>query len=101
MILIDGAKVYADVLGVMLGNHLLYGLKEPRLEIDRQILRAIRNVEPVDAAKVVRCKDCKYWHSGSCEYPEHVVNSQDYYVGDIETEAEHFCGYAERREETT
>ena len=60
MILIDGAKVYADVLGVMLGNHLLYGLKEPRLEIDRQILRAIRNVEPVDAAKVVRCKDCKY-----------------------------------------
>ena len=51
--------------------------------------------------EIVRCEDCKYWHSGSCEYPEHVVNSQDYYVGDIETEAEHFCGYAERREVTT
>ena len=49
---------------------------------------------------IIRCKDCKYWHSGSCEYPEHVVNCQDYYVGDIETEAEHFCGYAERREVT-
>ena len=48
--------------------------------------------------EIVRCKDCKYWNSGSCEYREHAVNCQDYMVGDIETEAEHFCGYAERRE---
>lgn len=59
------------------------------------------NELPPIQPEIVRCKDCKYWHSGSCEYPEHVVNSQDYYVGDIETEAEHFCGYAERREVTT
>ena len=51
--------------------------------------------------EIIRCKDCKYWHSGSCEYPEHAVNCQDYWVGDIDTEAEHFCGYAERREVTT
>ena len=51
--------------------------------------------------EITRCKDCIYWHSGSCEYPEHAVNCQDYMVGDIETEAEHFCGYAERREVTT
>ena len=50
---------------------------------------------------IIRCKDCKYWNSGSCEYPEHAVNCQDYWVGDIETEAEHFCGYAERKEVTT
>ena len=60
----------------------------------------IEQLPPIQP-EIVRCKDCKYWHSGSCEYPEHVVNSQDYYVGDIETEAEHFCGYAERREVTT
>lgn len=49
--------------------------------------------------EITRCKDCKYWHSGSCECPEYIVFCQDYMVGDIETEAEHFCGYAERRED--
>lgn len=62
---------------------------------------SIIDLLPTIQPEIVRCKDCKYWHSGSCEYPEHVVNSQDYYVGDIETEAEYFCGYAERREVTT
>lgn len=52
-----------------------------------------------DVVEVVRCKDCQYWNKGSCECPEHAVNCQDYWVGDIETEAEHFCGYAERRED--
>ena len=47
--------------------------------------------------EIIYCKDCKYWHSGSCECPEYIVFCQDYMVGDIETEAEHFCGYAERR----
>ena len=49
--------------------------------------------------EIIRCKDCKYWNKGSCEYREHAVNCQDYMVGDIETEAEHFCGYAKRRED--
>lgn len=55
---------------------------------------------PTAQLEIVKCKDCKYWNSGSCEYPEHAVNCQDYWVGDIETEAEHFCGYAKRREVT-
>lgn len=73
----------------------------------RELIKAVTGIYkcyieqlPTIQSKIVRCKDCKYWHSGSCEYPEHAVNSQDYYVGDIETEAEHFCGYAERKEET-
>jgi hypothetical protein len=59
----------------------------------------VEDIERLPSAQpeIVRCKDCKYWHSGSCEYPEHAVNCQDYYVGDMETEAEHFCGYADRR----
>ena len=59
----------------------------------KQRLDALPSAQP----EIIHCMDCKYWHSGSCEYPERVVNCQDYYVGDIETEAEHFCGYAERR----
>ena len=51
--------------------------------------------------EIIYCKDCKYWNSGSCECHEYVVNNQDYMVGDIETEAEHFCGYADMREVTT
>lgn len=56
---------------------------------------------PSAQPEIIRCKDCQYWNKGSCECPEHAVNCQDYYVGDIETEAEYFCGYAERREVTT
>jgi hypothetical protein len=58
------------------------------------------NELPPTQPEIVRCKDCKYWNSGSCEYREHAVNCDGYSVGDIETEAEHFCGYAEKREVT-
>ena len=60
-------------------------------------IRELPTIQP----EIVRCKDCQYWNKGSCECREHAVNCQDYYVGDIETEAEYFCGYAERREVTT
>lgn len=91
MILIDGAKVYAGVLGVMLGNHLLYGLKEPRLEIDRQILRAITNVEPVDAVKVVRCKECKHW---ACDDNESYCDE----LGIFDTDMNSYCSYGKRKD---
>ena len=58
------------------------------------IIKKLPSAQP----EIIRCKDCKYWNNGSCEYREHAVNCQDYMVGDIETEAEHFCGYAERRD---
>lgn len=61
--------------------------------------KRIKQLPPIQP-EIIRCKDCQYWNNGSCEYPEHAVNSQDYWVGDIETEAEHFCGYAEKREVT-
>lgn len=64
----------------------------------REVLEQLPPIQPAEP-QIIRCKDCKYWHSGSCEYPEHAVNCQDYWVGDIDTEAEHFCGYAERKED--
>ena len=57
------------------------------------------NSLPPAQPEIIYCKECKYWNSGTCECREHVVNCQDYMVGDMETDAEHFCGYAERREE--
>ena len=63
------------------------------------IVDALKQLPPIQP-EIVRCKDCQYWNKGSCECREHAVNCQDYYVGDIETEAEYFCGYAERREVT-
>lgn len=64
-------------------------------------IREVINSQPTIQPEIVRCKDCQYWNKGSCECPEHAVNCQDYYVGDIETEAKYFCGYAEKREVTT
>ena len=64
------------------------------------IVDALEQLPPIQH-EIIRCKDCQYWNKGSCECREHAVNCQDYYVGDIETEAEYFCGYAERRKVTT
>ena len=78
-------------------------LKEQRETMLRIADNVIGLLAPVASKQpeIVRCKDCQYWNKGSCECPEHAVNCQDYYVGDIETKAEYFCGYAERREATT
>ena len=48
--------------------------------------------------KITHCEDCVYWNDGSCNCPNIVVNCQDYYVGDIQTSADDFCSYAERRD---
>ena len=78
-------------------------LKEQRETMLRIADNVIGLLAPVASkqSEIIRCKDCQYWNKGSCECPEHAVNCQDYYVGDIETEAEYFCGYAEKREVTT
>ena len=63
--------------------------------IENKVINKLPSAQP----EIIRCKDCKYWNSGTCECREHVVNCQDYMVGDIETDAEYFCEYAEKREE--
>lgn len=68
----------------------------PKVYVAKDAIKRLPSAQP----EIVMCKDCKYWNNGSCECREHAVNCQDYYVGDMETEAEHFCGYAERREVT-
>lgn len=57
--------------------------------LDSEDINTVFQMLPSAQPEIVRCKDCKYWNSGYCECPEPVIN----------TEAEHFCGYADRRGE--
>ena len=43
-----------------------------------------------DLVEVVRCKDCKYYDRGICYYPA---------VRYVAHDADHYCGYGERREQ--
>lgn len=65
---------------------------------------------PSAEPEIIRCKNCKYWVRqtykgttlswGNCE-SEHMWDSiygETYEVAHIDTNENHFCGYAERRE---
>ena len=47
--------------------------------------------EFVESVKVVRCKDCRFWKN------EHLCLVMSRY-GSIDTKAEHYCSWGERRE---
>ena len=50
-----------------------------------------------DVVKVVRCKDCKHYKSGSCEC--HSVWPDEYSAGyDYRPDDEDFCSYGQLRE---
>ena len=54
----------------------------------------LREAPTVDAVKVVRCKDCKYWQDNNDGYPH-----EECRWGHGETpEANDFCSYGERKE---
>lgn len=54
---------------------------------------------PPAESKIIRCRYCKYWNEGSCNCPDIRVDCSDYYVGDIVTEEDFYCGFAKRRED--
>lgn len=47
----------------------------------------------IDAVSVVRCKECKHWLN------EHICTHWSGYYGTIETIADDFCSYGERKGE--
>ena len=73
-----------------------YIKKEPLLQIAKElqgkvfgsplIVREIENAPEEDVVEVVRCKDCKWWHTGGCAWRP-----------DGEPEADDFCSAGERR----
>jgi len=51
----------------------------------------IDDAPTIDAVEVVRCKDCRFWKN------EHLCLVMSRY-GSIDTKAEHYCSWGERRE---
>lgn len=64
-----------------------------KTEIQHKALKeAIERVPTVDAAEVVRCKDCIHrMEDGMCEYKDHRVVVQD---------DDDFCSWGDRKNET-
>ena len=63
----------------------------------RYITGIIEDEPPIDAVKVVRCKDCKYFDSGTDEDGKLFFKCLGWVYGG--TSEDDFCSYAERREE--
>ena len=61
------------------------------LHIDTEIVDGKVNITAEWQGEIVRCKDCKYWKN------EHLCLAWSRF-GSIETKAEQFCSYGERRE---
>ena len=55
------------------------------------IKEVIDEASTIDAVVVVRCKDCRFWKN------EHLCLVMSRY-GSIDTKAEHYCSWGERRE---
>lgn len=46
---------------------------------------------------VVRCSECEHWDEGICYCDGYEIHCQDYYVGDMHTEPDFFCGFGKRK----
>ena len=75
-----------------------------------QIVDRLRNDPDAKWIDVVRCKDCKHWRQqttyqgsplsfGFCESDQmwHSLYGETTEVSHIDTDDNHYCGYAERR----
>ena len=84
---IDAVNCVTVMKGIRGGK----GVAAEAVESAKRIMTDNIRQLPSTQLEIVKCKDCKYWNSGYCECPGHV----------IDTEAEHFCGYADKKEVTT
>lgn len=62
----------------------------------RRILMHMELMESEDVQPVVRCSECEHWDNGICYCDDYEIHSPDYYVGDMHTEPDFFCGFGER-----
>lgn len=58
----------------------------------------LRKLQTEDVQPVVRCRNCEHWDDmyGTCYCEDFEVHCQDYYIGDMHTEPDFFCGFGER-----
>ena len=62
----------------------------------KEIKRGVLKLPPEDVQPVVRCSECEHWDEGICCCEDFEVHCQDYYIGDMHTEPDFFCGFGER-----
>ena len=59
----------------------------------------IENVPSVDAAEVVRCKDCKHWGASDIHSTIRPNNRRCRgIIGKMYTEPDYYCAYGERKD---
>ena len=51
-----------------------------------------------DVVEVVRCKDCKYYDDGECEYHSEPKEQRMYERWTVDVNENDYCSYGERRE---
>ena len=57
----------------------------------------VKALQPADVQPVVRCSECEHWNDGICCCDDYEIHCQDYYVGDMHTEPDFFCGFGKRK----
>lgn len=78
------------------------------LQFKDGVIDLVERFPAVDAAPVVRCKECKHWHHdiGWCDKHSHFVDEKDGACHPWESlnwkmfDADDFCSYGERKVET-
>lgn len=61
------------------------------------LLESIKDIPAVDAVEVVRCADCKYYHTEWDGTQEHYED--DYWCQWVEPNEDDYCSLGQRREE--
>ena len=77
------------VKAVMINDRLMQGNAEFNLYA-QQVEIQVKAMPSID---IVRCKECKHWHSGNCWGIPFSGDDASY----IETESDDFCSYGERK----
>lgn len=58
--------------------------------LDEDIREFVKEIPTADVVEVVRCKDCKWWHTDGCAFRKDAVK-------DLPA-ADDFCSHGERKE---
>ena len=59
----------------------------------------IDRLHTADVVEVVRCKDCKYYDDGECDYHSEPKEMRQYERWTFDVSENDYCRYGERREE--
>ena len=95
--LISRQAAIMAVLYGSLGATTIYGRTEQGMTAQKETVQAIRMLPSADAVEVVRCKDCKYFDSGTDEDGKLFFKCLGWVYGG--TSEDDFCSHGERKDD--